>query len=56
MSKHEQDARAKLAEIERLKAEFPLELLFDGELQAELNDLKTEFRRICEQARRTAAA
>lgn len=51
MSKTEQAARAKLAEIERLKAEFAPELAFDGELKRELFGLLADFYKICEQAK-----
>jgi len=51
MSKNEQEARAKLAEIERLKAEFAPELAFDGELKRELFGLLADFYAICERAK-----
>lgn len=55
MSATEKAARAKLAEIEQLKAEFPLEIKFDGELKAELFGLLADFYAICERAQRAAA-
>jgi len=46
-TQYEQAARAKLAEIERLKREFAAELKFDRNLQAELHTLQSEFYAIC---------
>ena len=51
MGQYEQAARAKLAEIERLKAEFAPELAFDGELKRELFGLLADFYAICERAK-----
>ena len=51
MGQYEKAARAKLAEIERLKAEFAPELAFDGELKRELFGLLADFYAICERAK-----
>ena len=56
MGNMEQAARAKLAEIERMKAEFAPELRFDGELKRELFGLLADFYKICERAKKEVAA